>query len=179
MTYRLIAGPEAMAVSLADARIAARADGSDLDTAIEIQVRTITEEVEHLTGRAIINQTYRVTLDEFPDAIRLPAPPVISVTSLKYLDQDGVEQTLHPDDYVLDNVSEPGYIAPAPGLGWPPTADRINAVNVVVVCGYGPTDATTPATLKGYILAKVQEHFAPDGTKESPHLVRLLDRYGV
>lgn len=179
MTERLITPPAAMAVSLDAARDAARVDGTDLDVMIEIQVRAITEDAEHLTGRAFIQQTWRVTLDRFPSAIRLPAPPVSAVSSVKYLDADGVEQTLHPDDYTVDAVSEPGFIVPAPGKAWPSTACRINAITVDVVCGYGAADATTPASIKAYILAKVQEHFAPAGTPESPYLVCLLDRFKV
>lgn len=179
MTARLITPPVNMAVSLTAARNAARANGTSLDTEIEAMVRALTEEAEHVTGRAIINRTYRVTLDEFPGAIRLPASPVVSVTSVKYLDLDGVEQTLDPADYIVDSVSEPGYIVPAPNVTWPDTFDRINAVNVVVVCGYGADDTATPPSFRGYILAKVQEYFAPAGTPESPYLCRLLDSLTV
>jgi uncharacterized phiE125 gp8 family phage protein len=179
MTYRLITPPVNMAVTLVAARNAARANGTSLDTEIEAQVRAFTEEAEHKTGRAIINRTYRVTLDSFPEAIQLPASPVASVTSVKYLDLDGVEQTLDPADYIVDSVSEPGYIVPAVDVTWPETLERINAVNVVVVCGYGADDTTTPVAFKGYILAKVKEYFAPAGTPESPHLVRLLDSLKV
>lgn len=179
MTYRLITPPIEMAVSLTDARNAARINGTDSDADIEIQVRAITADAEHETGRAIINRTYRVTLDAFPDAIRLPVSPVVSVASVKYLDLDGVELTLDPADYIVDMVSEPGYVVPAPGVTWPCTQDRINAVNVVAVCGYGPDDMTTPPAFKGYILAKVQEYFAPAGTPESPYLCRMLDSLKV
>jgi uncharacterized phiE125 gp8 family phage protein len=177
MSARLITPPVEMAVTLDAARDAARVNGNDLDEMIEIQVRAITEDAEHLTGRAFITQTWRVTLNGFPSAIRLPAPPVSAVSSVKYWDVDGVEQTLDLSDYMVDAVSEPGLIVPAPGRAWPSTASRINAVTVDVVCGYGPTDATTPASVKAYILAKVQEFFAPAGTPESPYLVCLLDRF--
>lgn len=176
MTTRLIEPPAALAVSIEDARVAARANATELDSEIEIQVRAITAVAEHLMQRSIINRTYRVTLDTFPDAIQLPMPPVSSVTSVKYFDANGVEQTLDPAEYFVDNASEPGRIFPAPGETWPNTAaDRKNAVNVVVVCGYGQDDTTTPDEVKGYILAKVWEYFAPAGTPKSEHLERLLD----
>lgn len=179
MTARLITPPAALAVALVDARVAARVDGTDLDGEIEIAVQAITEEVEHLIGRAIVFQTWRVTLDSFPSAVMLPAPPVAEVISIKYLDADGAERTLDPQDYQLDAVSEPGYVVPAPGRAWPATLNTINAVKVEVKCGYGADQASTPSGIKGYILARVQEKFAPAGTPESPHLVRGLDRYKV
>ncbi|MRV72566.1 hypothetical protein GJ700_12695 [Duganella sp. FT92W] len=179
MTARLITPPAGLAVSLDDARTAARLSGSALDGEITQCVRGITDEVEQQTGRAVVTQTYRVTLDSFPEAIRLPAPPVASVLSVKYIDTDGVEQTLDPADYELDAESEPCYLVPAPDRRWPETMDRINAVRVEVECGYGPDDTTTPSGIKSYILARVAEKYAPPGTPESPHLVRLLDRYKV
>jgi uncharacterized phiE125 gp8 family phage protein len=175
----VIVEPVEMAVSLDDARISARANGTDLDGQIEIAVRAITVDAETETRRAIINRTHRITLDTFPAAIRIPQSPVVSALSVKYLDLNGVEQTLDPADYYLDRASEPGYIVPAYGKAWPSTFGRINAVTADVVCGYGPDHTTTPAAFKGYILARVQERFAPAGTAESPFLIRGLDSLKV
>lgn len=168
MTARIITPPAALAVSLADARNAARIDGTDSDADIEIQVSAITAEAEHGTGRAIINRTYRVTLDAFPVCIIVPASPLISVSSVKYFDLAGVEQTIDPSAYIVDAASEPGRIKPA--SAWPVAQDRIGAVNVVAVCGYGPDDKSTPPVFKGYILAKVREYYAPAGTPVNPDL---------
>jgi uncharacterized phiE125 gp8 family phage protein len=169
----VIVEPVAMAVSLADARNSARKNGIDSDIEIEIQVRAITAKAEHDTGRAIISQTRRVTLDRFNGAIQLPVSPVQSVI-VTYLDVDGIEQTLDPQDYILDNARAPCFVVPAPGKSWPATFERINAVAVDAICGYGPDDTTTPPAFKGYILAKVQEYFAPAGTTPSPYVDRLL-----
>lgn len=176
MTAHIITPPVAMAVSLADARNAARIDDINSDADIEIEVRAITAEAEHMTGRAIINRTVRVTLDTFPDAIDLP-PPLISVTSVKYFDVDGVEQTISPSAYIVDPTSEPGRIAPA--TIWPVPQVRIGAVNVVAVCGYGLDDKCTPPAFKGYILAKVREYFAPVGTPVSADICDRLQSLKV
>lgn len=181
MTVRVIVNPVNMAVSLADARNAARVNGTDLDGELETHVRALTAEAEHYTGRAIINRTYRITLDEFPDAIELPSTPLASVSSVsvKYIDPAGLEQTLDPADYIVDDKSEPGYIVPGVDLAWPETRVRINAVNVVAVCGYGADDTTTPAPFKAFILARLKEIYAPAGTPESPFLIRGLDSMRV
>lgn len=184
MTTRLIVPPEALAVSMSAAREAARVDvdangTSALDAQIEQAVRTITEKAEHETGRAFITQTWRVTLDSFPDAIKLPNAPLASVTYVKYYDAAGVQQTLDPQDYQVDTVNEPGYAVPAPGRSCPATAARINAVEVQYVCGYGPTDADVPAAIKGYILAHVQQQFSPVANAKPENFDRLLDRHRV
>ena len=174
----IVTGPVNTAVSMNGARAAARINGTDQDAELEICVRALTAEAEHMTGRSIINRTFRVTMDAFSGNIELPVAPVQSV-AIKYRDLVGVEQTLDPQDYILDNVSTPCVIVLAPGKAWPSTFARINAVTVDVICGYGPDDTTTPAAFKGYILAKVREYFAPAGTPESPHLVRMLDSLKV
>lgn len=170
----IIVQPIKMAVSLDEARNAARINGTDRDGEVETRVRALTAEAEHAIGRAIINQTHRVTLDNFTARIELPVAPVQSV-EVRYLDVEGIERTLDPQDYFLDDSYEPGAIVPAPGKSWPETFARINAVKVDAICGYGPDDSTTPAAFKGYIIAKVQEYFAPPGARESPYLIGALD----
>lgn len=186
MTAKILIPPAALAVSIASARNSARVDGSDRDEEISIAVRGIIAKAEHLTGRAIINRTIRITLDAFPvlkggghGPICSEKSPLSSVVAVKFIGLDGIERTLDPADYIVDTVSEPGWIAPAPGTTWPATLDRINAVNVDVICGYGPTDATTPDAFKDYILARTWERFAPAGTPESPHLIGNLDSVKV
>lgn len=178
MTDRLVTPAVNMAVSIDDARVAARIDGVDRDAEIELVVRSITEDAEHICGRAFISQTWRVTLDAFPDAIKLPMPPAASVLSVRYLDEYGLEQALSPADYYLDKVTEPGYLIPSSGRAWPATAAQINAVNVDVVCGFGADESFVPSAIKGYILAKVAEHFLPTMPK-SEYVIRSLDRWKI
>ena len=94
-------------------------------------------------------------MDTFPCAVILRQPPILEVTSVVYLDRDGVEQTLDPQDYLLDNVSEPGYLVPNVGRSWPETLDRINAVQVNYRAGYGTGPGGVPEPLRQWILLAV------------------------
>lgn len=158
MASKVIVEPVQMAVSIEEARTAARVDGTEFDSQLEIDVRAFTKEAEHDTGRAIITQTWRTSLDSFPATIQLPACPVQSVV-VKYIDPQGVEQTLPASDYILDVDAEPSTITLADGKSWPATAKRSGAVKVDSVCGYGPTSATTPPGFKAYILAQLQAKY--------------------
>lgn len=55
-------------------------------------------------------------------------------------------------DYIVDTANEPGRICLAPNSSWPTTqSDRINAVEITFVCGYGdPPDV--PYGIKSAIL---------------------------
>ena len=182
MPTRLITPPAALPVSLAEAKLNLRIDGNEQDSLIEAWIHGITAHAEHLTGRSFVNQTWRVTLDEFPDAIELPVP--VSSVTIKFLDEAGVEQTLDPADYLVDSASEPGYAVPNVGKAWPTTYDRINAVNVDVVAGYGSSESDIPKGIKLYILAKLVEQYDPaikaeKDTVQSSFIDRLLDPYKV
>jgi uncharacterized phiE125 gp8 family phage protein len=117
-------------------------------------------------GRALVTQTWDLVLDAFPlpnarpeceaanrkAAILLPLPPLQSVTSVKYLDANGVQQTLDPTAYQVDTRSEPGELMPAYGTQWPTArSGAANAVTVRFVAGYGPPPAV-PEPIKVWIM---------------------------
>lgn len=180
MSTRLIVPPVELAVSMEAAQRSARVDvdldgKSALDDDIAREVATFTRQAEHITNRAFITQTWALTLDRFPAAIQLPKSRVLGVVHVKFYDTAGVLQTLDPQDFQVDAESEPGYVVPAPGKAWPATAARINAVEVQYTCGYGPTEASVPAEIKSYILARVAQCFAPVSNAKESNFERLLD----
>jgi uncharacterized phiE125 gp8 family phage protein len=159
MTYRLLTGPAALPVTLAEAKTHLRIDGNDLDAVVTNWIAGVTAYAEHKTARACIHQTWRITHDRFPSAIRVPRAPVVSVTALKFWNEQNVETLLDPADYELDAESEPGWIVPAVGKAWPSTVTKINAVRIDVLCGYGAASTAVPAGLRLYLLAKLVEQF--------------------
>jgi len=179
MSWKLITPPTGLAVSMAEARTAARVDvdedgTSPLDGEIERAIRTYTTEAEGETNRAVMEQTWRLTLDRFNGAIELRRPPLLQVVHVKFYDAAGAQQTLSPEDFQVDGESEPGYIVPATGKAWPATAARINAVEVQIRCGYGPDHTSVPDAISGFILARLSEHFQSGGQPKNEYVKRLL-----
>lgn len=184
MSTRLISPPVGLAVSMAEAQLAARADVDDqgkspLDAEILQAIRTYTAEAESETNRAIIEQTWRVTLDRFDGSIKLDKARLLEVEHVKFYDNDGVQQILKPDHYQVDSESEPGYVVPAAGRAWPATADRINAIEVQYKAGYGPDGTSVPDGIKGFIQARIAEHFETGGQPKNEFVKRLLWPYVV
>lgn len=76
--------------------------------------------------------------------IELPNPPLQSVTSIKYLDTTGVQQTLDPSLYRVDTSGERGIVTPAFGKSWPTAYQVTGAVEITFVCGFGDPSAVSP-----------------------------------
>lgn len=119
--------------------------------------------------------------------IFLSYPPLISVDSIKYIDQEGVQQTLDPASYKVDTISEPARLMPAYGKAWPATRNEINAIEITLTAGW-ENAAAVPAPIKSWMLlrlAAMYENRESDvilqrGTVDSlPYVDALLAPYRV
>ena len=155
MVYKVITAPTEEPVTLEEAKLHCRIDGTEYDQIIPGFIKAARSKAEHETGRAFCTQTRELVLDTFPDAFELHGSPISALVSLKYLDADGVEQTLDPADTLLDKDMEPGYLVPAYGKAWPASYPVPNAVRVRYTCGYGAASAV-PEEVKTWIKLEVQ-----------------------
>lgn len=142
-------------VTLDEARAHLRAATTLEDAIIASLIKVARVTCEDRLQRALIASSWRLTIDAFSPAIALRMPRIISVTSIKYVDEDGVQQILSPASYLVDTASEPGWIVPANGYAWPATRDQINAVEIEFSAGYGATAADVPAPIRQWILLMV------------------------
>ncbi len=151
----LITPPAVEPVTLAEAKAHLYVTHIDDDALIGAYISAAREDAEHRLQRALVSQTWELALDAFPAVIVLPMAPLSSVTSIKYLDGNGVEQTLAPAAYAVDTAAEPGAVVPAYGLAWPATRAERNAVRVRYVAGYGADGSLVPASIKAWIKLRV------------------------
>ena len=149
MALKLITAPLPI-VTTAEIKKHVRAEYFQEDDAyLEACIAAATDHVDGKDGwlgRALGTQTWDLVLDEFPcEGIRIPLPPMQSVTYLRYVSPDtGLETDLTVNtDCLVDVYSEPGWIMPGAN-GWPAIMDTINAVRVRFVAGY----ETVPPAIK-------------------------------
>ncbi|OWK20074.1 hypothetical protein AJ88_33070 [Mesorhizobium amorphae CCBAU 01583] len=96
-------------------------------------------------GRCLLTQEWTLYLDCFPTCIELPLPPLQAVVHIKYLDSDGVLQTLDPSAYRVSGAgSWRPEIAPAYGETWPDSRLVADAVQVRFRAGYGDSEENIP-----------------------------------
>jgi hypothetical protein len=161
---------------LQEAKDHCRVDGTEQDGVIAGLITAAREYVETFTRRQLLSATLRLRLDAFPSVcwprdrrddgyrvhegvqfvrpvpqILVPRPPLISVSSITYVDGNGTTQTLSAAAYKVDTDSEPGRITPAYGYSWPTTRAEINAIAITYVAGYA-TRTAVPASIKQAML---------------------------
>lgn len=114
-----IIGVTAEPITLEEAKLHVRVDGSLEDTLIDGLITAAREYCENYTGRSFASQSIEYFLNAFPSGgIDLPRKPIDEVTSICYKDQDGVETALVEGvDYILDVDS--ARIALPYGKVWP------------------------------------------------------------
>lgn len=110
---------------------------------LDSYLQTATDEAEQYLGRGLLTQSWTLLLDDFADVIPLPmAAPLQSVTSVKYYDTAGVQQTLATSVYGTDTTSRPGTVVLKPGQSWPSVqSDKRNGcVEIIYVVGWTSAD---------------------------------------
>ena len=155
MPIKVVTAPATLPVTLSEVKAFCNVSIDDDDTLLTSFMTAATNHAEHVTGLRLVSQTLDLYLDGFPagnEAILLD-PPVQSVTSVTYIDDDGDEQTFAAENYILDAVSEPARLALAYDAEWPDTRWIINAVVVRFVSGVAQADV--PEEVKTYIKAFV------------------------
>lgn len=193
MALSLVTPPTEEPVSLAEALGHLRVDHSDADARIDGHIVTARENAEAFCRRAFVTQVWDLVLPRFPTrdelvndrvlrAIRIPKPPLVTIDSVTYFDEDGDSQTLATATYYAVTQTHPGWMARQVDQTWPATRARADAVTVQFTAGYGAASAV-PRSIRDAILLDVEALF--DGFPIGPGheaydtYVRLLNPHAL
>ena len=126
------------------------------------------EAVEAILGKVLINQTVVAKLDEFPkdEYFELPTPPVSSVTSITYFDEDNASQTFSSASYSLNDYCDPDRIVRNTDVDWPATYDRWDAITVTYQSGFANA-AAVPSSIKTVVKMLAAETYEQRGFSDS------------
>ncbi len=202
--YELVTGPAAEPVTLSEAKAHARVDVDDDDGVITDLITAAREWVEQNTGRCLITQTWRLSLDMWPGSraddwwdgaregpitlldaawVEFRRSPVIAFSRVATLDETGTETTWASSNYYLSR--EPngyGRLVRKRGVVWPDVSNRdAGAIRIEATCGYGPNAADVPFPIRQAVKQLVAYWYENrDAVGEAPaRLATTLATYRV
>lgn len=121
MPYKVISGPAADMPTLEDMKTRLRISGTVHDDMIRSYISAARYYVESTAGRALSSQTIQEVFDSWPCCceIELALCPLVSVSSIKYYDDNGAQQTFSAANYTIDTFSAPARIVKKRTVDWP------------------------------------------------------------
>ena len=189
----LVTPPAIKPVTLTEAKAWLDIGYTDKDTVITGLIGTATAHLDGWTGilgRCLCEQTWRQDFNDFRSCLRLPLFPVISITSVKYTDTDGVEQPIASENYTLKNDDLGAYVEFTSSYSFPSLNSESAAVRVAYLAGYAdiagtPKTSSVPDDIKNAIALLVRHWFDNPGAvvvgvtaQQLPHGVdALLAKY--
>lgn len=153
MVWKVLTPPDDEPVTLIEAKAHLRIDEDNLDESIIFQIESARQFVELTCNRALMDQTWEVTLPSFGSGyIPLPGGNVSAIDSIQYYDTDNVQQTLASSEY-YPRLEEPARVEPR--LTWPATFCRPDAVLITLSVGHEQA-ADVPAPLRSAVLLQTE-----------------------
>jgi len=170
MTLLRTVDPAVEPVSLNEIKRHLRIAHDSEDDFLSGLIRAAREDVERTTGVAMINQSWRLAFDRWPDnsCVPLMRYPVRAVLSVTMFGDRGEASVLGPADYQLDTLSRPArlYLERRPG-----PLRAMNGIEIDFSAGFGEAGTDVPDLLKRAVtllVAHWHEFRAAYGTADQP-----------
>lgn len=184
MSLVLTAGPATEPVTLELAKSHLRVDGSAEDTYIAGLIETSRLQIEAALGVALIDQTWQLTIDQWPPCgtLELPLHPVASITSVEVKSSEGTPVAVAPAAFYLDGRAlAPRVVVSSGALVFPGVP--VAGITLTFVAGFGSAAGDVPAPIRHAILLLVAHWFecreasSVDRTRIPDEVSALLSPY--
>ncbi len=126
-------------------------DASEHDAMLQRFLTTATAMVEDATGRALMTQTWAMSLRCASARVEIPRVPVQSLTEIRYFDTDDAPQTATLADFYLFRGPDSAVIEPKSTKAWPTVMRRDDAITIEFLAGYGSDPEDVPAPLRNAV----------------------------
>lgn len=151
----MTAAPAVEPVTLAEAKAQLRVDGTAEDAFITSLIVTSRLQIEAALGLALVTQSWRLTLDDWPGTgeIELPVRPVQSVVAIE-IAAGGGTVALDAGSYHLDGQGHRPRIVLIDIV--PPAPDTVaDGIAIELTAGFGMSATDVPATIRQALLLLV------------------------
>jgi uncharacterized phiE125 gp8 family phage protein len=154
MTLIRTVEPDVEPVSLSEAKAFLRLSGTSEDELLAGLIRAAREDVERTTGLALIEQDWRLVVDDVPatGTLVLVRTPVREILGVTVFGAEGEASVVSPSHYAADLVSRPARIA---FLQAPAPTTCVNGIEVDFRAGFGQAGHDVPDLLRRAITVLV------------------------
>ena len=179
MNLTLVTPPTPPIVTLDEMKEHLRVTGTANDAEIDAMTAAAMNHLDGRAGwlgRALLTQVWDLHLTGFPagcQSIALPFPPLQSVASVSYTDEDGAAQTLEQAKYTAVTGVEPGMVQLAYDELWPSTRMHGYPVTVRFTAGYGAR-GDVPEAIRSAIKLIVADWFDNRGDTNVGNIVNEM-----
>lgn len=164
-------------------------DLSHEDDTIQAMVMSAASHIEKQYGLSLLTQTIKEYWSAFPctasEPMMLRIQPIQSITSVEYIDTNGLTQTWDADEWAYGGYNGTTFIIPLPGFAWPSTWATPNAVIVTYQAGFGDSPDDVPTDIGQALKFMVTDMFekredSPQTfTRASENLLRPYYRWAA
>ena len=154
MTLFRTVDPAAEPVTLAEVKAHLRLDHDSEDDLLNGLIRAAREDVERAAGLALIEQSWRLALDDWPrdGCVAVPLHPVRAILSVTAYGSEGEGSLIDPASYEVDTMSRPARLH----FDGPPGVLRaLNGIEIDFTAGFGEAGPDVPDLLRRAIVLLV------------------------
>jgi uncharacterized phiE125 gp8 family phage protein len=160
-------------------RVAQSSDAEN--TLLTHYIKTAREFAEGYTGRRFVTQTWKYYMDAFPgdNYIEIPYAPLQAASfAIQYTDASSSASSVSASSYAVDTNTTPGRVVLDFGATWPgSTLANNNPIQITFKCGYGLNAASTPMSIRTWIMACAGFMYENREMDVSEFPVGTLNRY--
>lgn len=171
--------PAYLPLTLSEVKLHLRETETVEDTLIAAFIGAAVDTCQQITGRSLMAQAWKLTVDDFADEIALPWPQVQAVQSVQYKDADGATQTLASSVYELAGDK----VCLMPGQEWPAVRGGSGSVWINYTAGYSAGNeaaqqAAVPYGIKAWLLLTIGTLYANrESVQTGVSVAALSDRF--
>lgn len=146
LTPEIVTPPSAKPVTLEELKPHVVTDFGDDDQILQAYLDAATSHIDGwdgVLGRALLSQTVKQSFGKFSRNMLLPYGRATQIVSVSYYDEANTVQTI--DGAYLVQTGAGSVVALPSGMNFPRTYDRLDAVFVTYVAGWGTPELLPPS----------------------------------
>ncbi|GAB4128224.1 MAG: head-tail connector protein [Rhodothalassiaceae bacterium] len=165
-TLKALGGPVASILALEEVKAHLRIPHGEEDGLLAGYIEASAAFIEDFIGRALIERSYRLILDRWPEGpVRFPKPPLIAVDQVAIFGMDGTSTIVAPSDYRVETRAEPGFLLPVGLRHLPQPGLMPSGIEIDFRAGYGRDWNAIPAPIRHAALMMVADLHGSRGSE--------------